>query len=509
MHARCASIVALILMLLSAPALAQPGSKKRDAAAAPPVAGDPAPPAAGAPAPLRLPLAPLPMAYYGAIDKVHKSGAVQISPADNMPRLAAGMRQQLTEGYYLGVVCRSFGARLEGARLVRAQVTEVGEDQVVQLQVANAAAEAIEAGEILMLVRPSGASTARMKQLPDVVPLVDGAPPGVKTAAEAQHLARSFNNLKQMGLALHNFHDVHRHFPPAFVIGPDGKPWHSWRVLLLPYLDQAALYTRYRFDEPWDGPRNKPLLEEMPAVFSDPVYGENREFYTHYAAVTGDDMAFTAEGTDFDGRDVAMALKEGRGMSQFTDGTSNTLLVGPVGPDRQIPWMKPEDILVDDKFPDLGKKGGFAAPYKSENRGAAPFLRCDGSVAALLESIDRNTFHALLTLDGGEPIGAYPSISPSSRRGVAPVIYIVTGNEKTVAYWAMEPLDEQPEMIFPGAGPADGEQPGFQDPFGVPPRGRKKGAGMVPVVVPVPAPAPAPGAPAPAPAPAPRKRPKP
>src|SRR5262245_3423127 len=491
-----ASIFTLLLVLCSAPVLAQGESKKAAAGAA-------------SPAPLRFPLSRQQLPYYGTIDKMQKNGAVQIRPLDNVPRATTGTRPELTEGYYLGIVCKAFASKLEGARLLRGQVIEIGEDGVAQLQVARAAAEAIADGEVLMLARPNGASTTRMKQLPDVAPLVEGAPPGEKNAAaDAQHLARSFNNLKQIGLALHNFHDVHQHLPPAFVTGPDNIPWHSWRVLLLPYLDQAALYTRYRFDEPWDGPNNRKLLDEMPAVFSDPVYGENRELYTHYVAITGDGMAFTADGTEFDGGDIATALKEGRGFGQFTDGTSNTLLVGPVGPDRKIPWMKPEDIVVDDKFPDLGQKGGFALPYKSDNRSAAPFLRCDGSVLALLEGIERNTFRALLTLDGGEPIGAFPSINPAARRGGAtPVIYIIAENGKTSARLVMEPTEEPGEAMLPDAGAKAG-QPGIQDPFGGPLRAtKKKAGGGFPGVIPVPAPDPAPGAPAPAPAP--RKRPNP
>jgi hypothetical protein len=483
MCARRASIFPLILVLCSGPAGAQPEGKKNDARPAPP----------------RFSLSRQRLPYYGKIDKVNKNGAVQISPVASMAGASAGARPELTEGYYLGIICKAFASKLEGARILRVQVTEIGEDGAAQLQVARAAAEVIAEDEILMLVRPNGASTAQMKLLPDVAPLAEGAPPGENhAAADAQQLARSFNNLKQIGLALHNFHDVHQHLPPAFVTGPDNRPWHSWRVLLLPYLDQAALYTRYKFDEPWDGPNNRRLLDEMPSVYSDPVYGENREFYTHYVAITGDDMAFTADGTEFDGGDIGTALKEGRGFRQFTDGTSNTLLVGPAGPDRKIPWMKPEDIVVDDKFPDLGQKGGFAAPYRSDNRSAAPFLRCDGSVLALLESIDRNTFRALLTLDGGEPIGAFPSINPAARRGgVAPVIYIIHENGKPSARLAMEPVEEPGETMLPDAGPAGG-----QDPFGGPMRGTKrKAGGGFPGAVPVPAPAPG------APAPAPRKRP--
>src|SRR5262245_16168179 len=147
MSARRASIVALILVLCGAPALAQPEGKKTDARAAP--------------APLRFPLSVQQMPYVGTIDRVNKSGAVQISPAANVAREGSGILQQgVTEGYYLGIVSKPTAAKLEGTRLVRVQVTEIGEDRVLQLQVARAAAEAIAAGEKLSLYRPNGVSTA-------------------------------------------------------------------------------------------------------------------------------------------------------------------------------------------------------------------------------------------------------------------------------------------------------------------------------------------------------------
>src|SRR5262245_42706847 len=70
--------------------------------------------------------------------------------------------------------------------------------------------------------------------------------------------------LKQFGLALQNYHDTYGSFPPAFVLGPDGRPWHSWRVLILPFMECDPLYREYRFNEPWDGPNNRKLLAKMP-----------------------------------------------------------------------------------------------------------------------------------------------------------------------------------------------------------------------------------------------------
>ena len=55
---------------------------------------------------------------------------------------------------------------------------------------------------------------------------------------------------------MHNFHAITNHFPPAVIFGPDGKPWHSWRVLILPYLEENELYNAYDFSQPWDSPRN-------------------------------------------------------------------------------------------------------------------------------------------------------------------------------------------------------------------------------------------------------------
>jgi len=435
--------IPLVLAFCCSTVLGQPGGKP----------GAPVKkPAAEAPEPLRFPLHPQRPPHYAKIDSVGKDGAVQISAPENLPQPPAEMRSEITEGYYIGIVQESFGRSLEGARLVRVLVTDIGDDNVMQLQIAKPATEALKAGEFVMLFRPIGATTARLKQLPDLAPLEEGAAPGEKKDdGDKLKLSQSFNNLKQIGLAFHLFRDTFGHFPPAAIMGPDDKPWHSWRVLLLPYLDQAALYNQYKFDEPWNGPNNKKLLEKMPAVFADPIYGENKDYYTHYVAITGDGMAFSADGAEFDGKELGPALNAGMGIQNFTDGTSNTLLAGPAGPDRKIPWMKPEDIKVDDKFPELGKKGSFALPHKSDKGNFGPFLRCDGSVTGILDSIDKKTFRSLLTLNGGEVIGDYPTFNPPNAAGrAAPVIYIIKDGKKTVARLVMEPLEPTP---MSGGGP--------------------------------------------------------
>jgi hypothetical protein len=237
--------------------------------------------------------------------------------------------------------------------------------------------------------------------LPEVLPrpgrdMIPRVPPPV--AARPQ----SINNLKSIGLAMHNFHDRYKRFPPAVVYGPDGKPWHSWRVLILPYIDQR-LYDRYRFDEPWDGPHNKALLKSVPAAYRDPVYPESKDGFTHYAAITGPGTAFPLEPrhpVDF-ARNVAGLTAATTTIADIRDGTSNTILVGPVSPERKIPWTKPEDVAWNDNFPALGRPGSFATPHQSDNRPAAAFVRADGSVLTERADLDLTALRRLLRIADG------------------------------------------------------------------------------------------------------------
>src|SRR5205807_9229857 len=152
---------------------------------------------------------------------------------------------------------------------------------------------------------------------------------------EAARRTQATNNLKQLALAMHNYADVNQSFPPAVLYGPDGKTPYSWRVALLPYLEQAPLYELYKKDEPWDSAHNKQLLARMPPVFRDPSDAADST-YSSYYAITGPSTIFFG--------------KEGAKFSQILDGTSNTLMF--VEAKRDIPWTKPEDIpYTADKVP--------------------------------------------------------------------------------------------------------------------------------------------------------------
>ena len=212
--------------------------------------------------------------------------------------------------------------------------------------------------------------------------------PAVQQAREAARRSQCKNNLKQIGLALHNYHDVYGTFPPAIVTDDAGKPMHSWRVLILPFIDCAPLYNQYDFSEPWDGPSNSRLLARMPSVYTCPSHANapgNTD--TAYVGVFGEHCVFHKDG----------ATK----ISDITDGTSNTLIVGE-STGAGIPWMKPEDIDIT-THPALGDAKGFS----SDHVGGVQFLMCDGSVRYISLNINPATLQALFTRDGGEPVGEF------------------------------------------------------------------------------------------------------
>ncbi len=152
------------------------------------------------------------------------------------------------------------------------------------------------------------------------------------------------NNMKQIALALLNYESVHGVLPPAYTVDDDGKPMHSWRVLILPYIEEQALFDAYDFDEPWDGPNNSTLADKMPEVFRCPscaacarernnpwkLPGKN---CTNYFAVVDPETILRAE--------------KGRSFLEIGDGTSNTILFLEAA-DRQVNWMAPEDLSLDE-----------------------------------------------------------------------------------------------------------------------------------------------------------------
>lgn len=198
------------------------------------------------------------------------------------------------------------------------------------------------------------------------------------TGAEAKS-RQAKNNLKQLGLAFHNYHSVYNSFPRADGDGEGTKTGLSWRVHLLPLIEQSELYEQFHLDEPWDSEHNKTLIEKMPAAFESPGVTEAGKTAVH---------VFAGEGTPFNG-------DKGISLADITDGSSNTILSVVAGADTADIWTKPGGLKFD-----------ADAPKKALGDVGDTFLvlMCDGSVHPISKEIDDLTLAHLIQLNDGKAV---------------------------------------------------------------------------------------------------------
>jgi len=171
----------------------------------------------------------------------------------------------------------------------------------------------------------------------------------VQKVREGAQRAVSVNNLKQIALAMHNYHDVYKAFPANAIYSADGKTaLLSWRVAILPFIEHQALYNEFKLNEPWDSAHNKKLIEKMPRIYADVKADEKNQGKTYY-------QVFTGTGTGFDGN-------KNKAVTDFAAGTSNTVLAAEAK--DAVIWTQPVDLAVPaakDKMPAVG--GLFEAGF--------------------------------------------------------------------------------------------------------------------------------------------------
>lgn len=205
--------------------------------------------------------------------------------------------------------------------------------------------------------------------------------PAVQAARDAARRMSSSNNMKQIMLALHNYESAYRKLPLRMSRDKDGQPLLSWRVQILPYIEQQALYDQFHLDEPWDSPHNIRLVEMMPQTYANPRF-DVRPGHTVYLAPFGEDCGWPGEKFDF---------------RSITDGTSSTIALTEVAPYLAVPWTAPDDLDIDEN------------PGTSwmSDRGANVGM-FDGSVRWISAELTEDVLRALMTINGGEVIPMLP-----------------------------------------------------------------------------------------------------
>jgi len=212
---------------------------------------------------------------------------------------------------------------------------------------------------------------------------------GVVGAVRESRREQCDAHLKRLGLAFHEYHEAHAHFPAPTIAGRDGTPLLSWRVALLPHLGYQSLYQRFHLDEPWDSPHNRALLAEMPPELACPGGPGRRTGRTGYLVVVGPITEFGSINTPFE-------PTRGVEIREFIDGTSQTALV--IETNRLVPWTKPDDLRW--------APGGPLPHVASPHPGGTHILFADGARRFIKVTIDPRILQGLLTINGSEVLSS-------------------------------------------------------------------------------------------------------
>jgi prepilin-type processing-associated H-X9-DG protein len=204
--------------------------------------------------------------------------------------------------------------------------------------------------------------------------------PAVQAAREAARRMECGNNLKRIALAMHNYHDAYRAFPPAYTVDAQGNRLHSWRTLLLPFLEQESLYNQIDLNSPWDSPQNRLLADTPLAVFRCPSDPSQSLSY----------MVIVGEGTVFEG-------SNGTSIAEITDGTFNTVLFVEVM--AQNSWMEPVDLQLDGLSMSINSGAGG---IQSAHPGGVHVAMADGSVQYWSDAQAGPALRSVLTKAAGD-----------------------------------------------------------------------------------------------------------
>ncbi len=203
------------------------------------------------------------------------------------------------------------------------------------------------------------------------------------------------NNLKQIGLALHNYHDIYGTFPSAVIAGNDGRPAHSWRVLVLPYCGQPDLYDQYDFDRSWDAPSNITLQDKKPGMLHCWLFSRGLAYESpakqHLERLSSYSLIVSPDGF-FDGSRACSLNEAERDLSE--------ILIGAEVRQHAMHWMSPVDVTPRQLLTDV--RWSVSEEHANHPSGVMG-LFADGSVRMLPHDISEEELFAMVSIRESEP----------------------------------------------------------------------------------------------------------
>jgi hypothetical protein len=193
------------------------------------------------------------------------------------------------------------------------------------------------------------------------------------------------NNLRQIRLALESYHDEYHALPPAYTTDSNGQKLHSWRTLVLPFMEHEALYKQIDLSKPWNDPVNSALSSKMPEVYRCPS-GNLPDGDTTYLGAVGEDFCFHPT--------------KSRSFDEFSDGLSNTLMVFEVAANNAVPWMSPQDADLESI---MRLNSDEPLPHQNGFLG----IMGDSTIRYFPADLPPETRKALLTISGSESISEF------------------------------------------------------------------------------------------------------
>jgi hypothetical protein len=213
------------------------------------------------------------------------------------------------------------------------------------------------------------------------------------------------NNMKQIQLALLTYNDAKGSFPPAVVYGPDGKPWHSWRVLIVPFLgDGLQAVKGYDFSQPWDSEANLKAAEKGVSAFRNPVQKDSNPGLSGYALLVGEGAVYDVAGARMQAAGDRSAALKGTKISEIVDGISRTVCLVALDPAKRMFWTKPEDVAVDGAETVAAAGVQIFPGLEPSGPGYFHVGFCDGSIHEAPATLDAAVLRAFVSRAGQEGV---------------------------------------------------------------------------------------------------------